>query len=1100
MRITFFKTALRGNSIMIPAALLTAASLASPAMAQSAPAASDAESADTIVVTGSRIARPDLKSTVPISIITGDNFIKQGNTNIGDTLNDYPQLRSSRGQQNSSTGVGISGLNLLDLRGLGTVRTLVLVNGRRHVGADILNNAVSVDTNTIPANLIQRVDIVTGGESAIYGSDAIAGVVNFILKKDFDGLEASAKFGISTPGSFGANYHIDALYGKNFADGRGNITFSAEYNHQDRVYASDVPYLRRVDGFVINDLDPGGLTNGSDGVFDRILVSDIRQANVNVNGLVPITQGTVGAGCGIGVGNGVTAGTPYNCTYLFNNDGTLVPQTGTRYGTGVIGSITGGNGNTGREGDLYTLLPKQDIYNFNLIGHYEFSEAADLFWEAKYTRIVSLGGNAGAASIQGTFAQFDLRERIRLDNPFLNSAARTLISNGLLTSGCNPSLTTACNVTGVASTTTRTTFGGQGIGGPLSAADIAQIAAGTYRFTIARSLDDLGERREKFLRQTYRAVIGMRGTFNSDWKYEITFNYGRFSEHTDANGYVDKQRFLLSLDAGLNPATGKIECRAKFDPFSATAFPASGSNQLKLAGDIAACVPFNPFGKPDNSAAVNYFSVTYNNDSWMTQRDVSGYMAGDTSGFFNLPGGPVSFAVGGEYREEDAQYDQDSFAAAGNTTAVAFGSFAPDPFRVTEAFAELHVPILKDRPFFEDLSFSGAGRVSHYNGGAGTVWAFNGGGEWSPTPGLVFRANYSKAVRAPNLTETFGPLIPNFSPGFTDPCSAGRIGSGTQFRSANCSTDLGNLLGNLASLGSYSLPILSGVNPNLQAETSNSLTIGAVVQPRGVPGLTLTVDYYNIKVNKVIVALTAQNIANACYDQPTLANPFCGLFRRVRSGTGPFGEVPGQIEGNTLLSAPFNFAKRVRRGIDTNLDYNIGLGNDFKLSTNLKYSHVFQNSNYENPTLPDFENRILSELGDPQDEFLWSVDLKKGPFTFGYEMHFIGPMYVGAYEDFNALQDRPPQDADASEIARFPSVFYHNIRFEWDMDKSGIAKNFLFYAGVDNLFNKTPPFGSTGAGGSGGGGANDRPGSQNSNAAIYSVRGRQLYAGIRAKF
>lgn len=518
------KSALLGHSAIVSAAALTVAAISSPALAQDAPAAAKDEAAETIIVTGTHIARPDLQSSVPVSVIKGDDFIKQGNTNIGDTLNDLPQLRSTRGQQNPSTGVGIAGLNLLDLRGLGTVRTLVLVNGRRHVGADILNNAVSVDTNTIPANMIERVDVVTGGESAVYGSDAIAGVVNFVLKKNFDGLEANAKFGISTPGGFGANYHFDAIYGKNFAGGRGNITLSAEYNHQNRVYASDVPYLARVDGLVSTDIDPAGLTNGSDGVPDRTFWTDIRQSSVNVNGLVPITQGTVGAQCGIGISNGVTPGTPYNCNYIFNNDGSLVPQTGTRLGTGVLGTFIGGNGGTGREGDLYTLLPRQDIYNFNMVGHYEFSEAADLFWEAKYTRIVSLGGNAGAASIQGQFTQFDLRERIRLDNPFLSSAARSTITNALLASGCNPSVSTACNVAGVASTSSRSVFGGQGIGGPLNAADLAQIANGSYRFVIARSLDDLGERREKFLRQTYRAVIGMRGTFNTDWKYEIAFN------------------------------------------------------------------------------------------------------------------------------------------------------------------------------------------------------------------------------------------------------------------------------------------------------------------------------------------------------------------------------------------------------------------------------------------------------------------------------------------------------------------------------------------------------------------------------------------------
>ncbi len=511
--------------MMIPAALLTAAALASPAMAQDAPAA-DADAADAIVVTGSRISRPDLKSTVPVVAISGETFVNQGHSNIGDSLNDYPQLRSTRGQQNPNLGVGISGLNLLDLRGLGTVRTLVLVNGRRHVGADILNNAVSVDTNTIPANLVDKVDIVTGGNSAVYGSDAIAGVVNFMLKRNFEGLETNAKAGVSTPGKYGFNYNIDAVWGKNFADGRGNITLSAEYAHQNRVYASDAPWARSVEGFVGTDLDPAGLVMGSDGIPDRTYHLDIRQASIHVNGLVPITQPSNGANCGVGISNGVTPGTPYNCTYIFQPDGSLAVQTGTRLGTGVIGTITGGNGQTGREGVLFTALPRQDRYNFNMLGHFEVSPALDLFWEGKYTRVVSFDGNAGTASIQGTFAQFDLRERVRLDNPFLTTAARSTITNAILASGCNTSLTVSCNIDGIASSQTRTTFGGQGVGGPLNAADLAQINAGTYRFVIARNLSDLGARDERFLRQTYRAVVGARGTFNSDWNMKFPSTMG----------------------------------------------------------------------------------------------------------------------------------------------------------------------------------------------------------------------------------------------------------------------------------------------------------------------------------------------------------------------------------------------------------------------------------------------------------------------------------------------------------------------------------------------------------------------------------------------
>jgi len=236
-----------------------------PAFAQTdAVAGDEAAEEGTIVVTGSRIRQPNLESTVPITAISGDQLLAQGDSNIGEALNDLPQLRSTFAQQNPGLGIGIAGLNLLDLRGLGTARTLVLVNGRRHVAADILNNAVSPDINSIPNDLIERVDIVTGGQSAIYGSDAIAGVVNFILRRDYDGIQLRGQASVSDRG-FGGNQYVSGMYGKNFGEGRGNITLHAEFSNQERVFGSQLPWLRTVDQFGVVDVDPAGLPNGSDG-------------------------------------------------------------------------------------------------------------------------------------------------------------------------------------------------------------------------------------------------------------------------------------------------------------------------------------------------------------------------------------------------------------------------------------------------------------------------------------------------------------------------------------------------------------------------------------------------------------------------------------------------------------------------------------------------------------------------------------------------------------------------------------------------------------------------------------------------------------------
>jgi len=1043
-----------------------------------------------IVVTGSRIRRPNLESVVPVTSIQGEQFFQTGQTSVGDALNDLPQLRSTFAQQNPGLGIGIAGLNLLDLRGLGTVRTLTLVNGRRHVGADILNNAVSPDINTIPNDLIDRVDIVTGGNSAVYGSDAIAGVVNFILKRDFDGLQVRAQ-GADSEDNYGANYFASALWGKNFNGGRGNITLDAEYAHQDRVFASDIPWMRQNNGFLVVDVDPSGLPNGSDGVPDRAFFRNISSASINPNGLVPITQPSSNPLCGTGLGatNGgpsSVGGLPYNCTYIFTPDGRLVQQTGSRVGTGIIGSIVGGNGQTGREGQTVSVLPKQDRINLNLLAHYTVSDAFEPFIEAKWSRIHTRGNNAGPSFIQGTFSQFDIRERVRLDNPFLNPADRTTIANAIMASGCNTSLTAACTAT-----STRSSFGGQGTGGPLNAADIAAINAGTYRFVDARNLIDAGIRDEDFVRKTYRVVVGARGTFNDDWSYEISANYGKFHQDDTTFGFLNRQRFLLALDSGRNPVTGQIQCRSQFDPTAANAFAGQGAN---LAADIAACVPYNPFGSgASNTAAVNYFSYNAHTKASMSQLDFLGFMNGDSSQLFSLPGGPIGFVLGAEYRREKAKYTDDPFVESGATNAVVIGDFNPPTFHVAEAFGELNVPILKDIPLFHELTATGAARVSRYGHAICTVWTYNFGGEWAPVRDLRFRGNYGKAVRAPNVSETGFPVVPNFAPGFQDPCSPTQIGNNPN-RQGNCLADLGaSLLAGIVPK-TYSLPILSGSNPNLQPEVSNSLTIGGVLQPRFIPGFSLSVDYYNIKVKNVIVSLSAQSIVTNCYDAPSLSNPFCALFTRFRGpGTGPLGESPGDVLGNTLISAGVNFAKRIRRGIDTQVGYRARLAPKVVLDTNLLWVHALQSSNFENPALPGFENRILSELGDPKDEARLDADLKVGNVTFGYRVHYIGRMIINgaAFEDFNPLPTActaagcPPNNADFADTEWNPAITYHDLRFQWDTGPVFMAKNVQFYVGVNNIFNKIPPLGNTGLG---------------SGSAIYDIRGRNYYGGIKARF
>jgi outer membrane receptor protein involved in Fe transport len=382
----------------------------------------------------------------------------------------------------------------------------------------------------------------------------------------------------------------------------------------------------------------------------------------------------------------------------------------------------------------------------------------------------------------------------------------------------------------------------------------------------------------------------------------------------------------------------------------------------------------------------------------------------------------------------------------------------------------LRLPVLADLPFIKELSIDGAARVSDYKGSAGTVYTYSLNGTYAPIRDIRFRANYSRAVRAPNLSELYSPQGQNFAPGFADPCSAVNLASGTQFRAANCAA--AGIPTSYDYRYASSLEILSGGNPDLDVEKSDSYTYGVVVRPSFVPGLTLSVDYYNIKVNNVITAPSAQGIVNSCYDSPTANNQFCSLFTRVAAnGTGPNGEEPFRIIEGNLQQTLLNYAKLQVRGLDTDLAYTHTFGG-VKVTSHLVYSHQFQNDSFTDPNQPGFADTVLGEVGQPRDEVNWNLGGDFGKFFGNLEMHYIGKQSVGAIENHINFQGRAPQNLDDYDIPFYPAVFYVT-------DRSN------FYFGIDNVTDQKPPLGATGTG---------------AGSAIFETIGRRFYAGVTARF
>ena len=1010
----------------------------------------DASGDQPIVVTGSRIRSPNLNSPVPVTSVSAEDLTSQGDVNIGDALNDLPSIRSTFSQANSTRFIGTAGVNLLDLRGLGVSRTLVLVNGRRHVTyspGDFL-----VDVNTIPSDLIERVDVITGGSSAVYGSDAVAGVVNFVLKRDFEGVKLRAQSGISSRGDR-AIQSASVVAGKNFFNDRANVAVNFEYVNAEPLYFTQRDSLTGAFSgrcqFQLAEPTAGEAPAG-DGVPDNQFFCGVRNATISDGGTL-LAGGVTAASCSnptiltnlLLVGRCLNPGTPQGQPRIFRFDtaGNLVqdiPALDFRpFGSG---NIIGNPNSTVPGSSLRNsgqLAPGLDRYTANLLMNFEVSPAFKPFVEAKFARVDAL--QEGQPSFfQGTFPGFFGGGRgLRCDNPFL----------------------TADNITQLRAA-------GRCAGG----------ATSTETLPLSRFSVDFGGRSEVIRRDTYRVVAGITGDFNGDWSYEAVVNYGRLKSSQkqlnnlqtfDIDG--NEAGFLLATDAVRNSA-GQIVCRVNGDAIT--------------TNDNPACVPINVFGEGRPSQeALDFVNVTSRIDSKASQLNASAFVSGDASQLFEFPGGPARFVVGGEYRKETARQSADPLSASGGTFFNAFPDFRPPALKVWEAFGEIQLPLLKDLPFIRELTVTGAARYSDYNTQADKTFAWNVNGTYSPIQDLRFRANYSKSVRVPTLGDLFQPATQNFA-FVSDPCDVLFIGTGSPNRAANCAA-LGVPVGFINSVArTQTIEIVSGGNPGLMEETGKSLTLGAVFTPSFVRGLSLTVDFYKIKVENLIAVLGAGVILNQCVDLPDTSNQFCQLInaRQTDNPATPENEA-GLLANPALLSSGVNFARQEANGIDFEVAYRRNFSNGHRLNFRAIATRVLKRNNFVSPTDPNFADRQLSELGDPQWAANANVTYGIGHFDLRYSVNFIGKQTIGAYENYFAVQGRPPQNADSTRQVYYPSVLYHAVRANFRLPASGQEK-FNFFVGVDNVFDKKPPLGLIGTGG----------------GDPFDSVGRYFYAGTSVSF
>jgi outer membrane receptor protein involved in Fe transport len=927
---------LAGAALVPVAALAQSAGAAGPAQAPTTtiPAVDTA-----IVVTGSRINRPDYEAPNPIVSFNATAIQQSGDTNVTDFLLRVPALSGSRDRTQTAGGNGTygtfgqTGLNELNLRNLGTNRTLVLVDGRRHVAGEV--NTAAVDINSIPTDLIERVDVLTGAAGAVYGADGVTGVVNFILKHDFEGLSGRAQFGISRYGD-GGNRFISLTGGKNFADGRGNITLSYEYNADEAVGNDNRPYLTQAQRqYLIPNSGGTGPSN--------ILVGDLRYEGESYLGYVTVGNQTFDG-----------YGKPYN-------DGTPAAY----YRTGGEGSPIAGF----YQGDLF---PKVERHAINLISHYDVSDAFKLSIEAKFVQ----NRTSSFGQIEGTYGY-----PISINNPFVPASIRAAaIANG--------------------------TVGPDGVLVPAA-------------ITVSRDDPDYGRPGEEDLRRTYRAVIDASGRVSDHATWDAYYEYGQTSDRITKIGDRLTQQYTNALDAVVDPATGQIVCNPANNPGPG-------------------CVPISLFAPtPATQQQLAYFLSTNTSQARITQQVANASISGDFGRFFALPGGPVKFAVGGEYRRETSSFSpnanliNDAYFQYDEPGLVQASSGA---FDVYEAFGEFDLPILKDVPFAKVLSVGAAGRYSHYSTvGNNSTWQFNG--TYAPVQDITFRGSYGKAVRAPNIGELFQPTSAT-SAFFVDPCTPDQINNGTQYRQANCKTTLaavGATSNPGLQTGQFVLGTAQG-NPNLKPETAKTWTAGVLLRPRFVPGLNVALDWYDINLTNAINTIDPNSLAVLCVDQPTVPNQFCNQFTRAQ-GTGII---------NSFTVGPLNVARFHTSGLDVNIDYLLQTRNVGKFNMRLVLGYLHRLDQVGIPGAAAI-NQVDQSFA-PQWTANFSPTWTLGQFTLNYNLR---------WHDATLVYDRNTIAADPNVVA--PQYFRYSALWQHDVQaKLQVNKDFSFYIGVTNLTDQKP--------------------------------------------
>jgi iron complex outermembrane receptor protein len=923
---------------------------AMPALAQQTPP--QVSSTETITVTGSRLAPNNATSDNPITVVTSEEIARSSAQTIEDVLQKLPSIGTNGIY--ATTNNGGEGISCTDFRNLGISRVLVLVNGRRFVHSGIFG-VDCVDLNNIPVSMIERIEVLKDGASSIYGADAVSGVINIILKKNFDGSQIDLGGDITGHGD-GKTGEIDGTSG--FSTENGSIMLNAGFLDRGPVPQADRAFAAKPlqdNAFIIN-------ANGQR-VPDPTFGAPFPNGGEVFDGpLVPVGSGVIDPN---GVGRSVLA--------LGNGQfRTFNPFTD--------------NIDFGQQQYLVGTLEKESL---NAIGRYDFLSNLDGFLQGFYTH-KETDQQLGPQPLTGGFgAGLPDEFIIPKGNPF------------------NP-------------------FG----------EDVSEF----------KNALSSGDRLTVVDTDTAQFTGGFDGTLPGGFDWSTWATYG-FSDNTIDNfGEINFQK--LEEAVGFRQTNPAVPDQGVYDPTVCN--PSTG------------CSLINPFGPNSISTAqARFFTFLEKDHSEFTLAQVGANVKKDD--VYDLPYGPFGLDIGAEFRREAGSYTPDPLVQSGvtleNPQEPTKGSF-----NVAELYAEGRVPILADLPFAKELTATASGRFYDYNTfGTGATW--KAGGIWSPIDDIRFRGNIGTAFRQPEINELFGGQALSFNSAI-DPCDAVErttfTGQAAVNVAANCAklgipTDFRDLNGG-------QIKTITGGNPALQPETAESINVGVVIEPRFLPDLAVTTDYFRTKIQHSIGSVGTSTILDQCFTSVNLSDPLC-------ANIGP--RLPNN-QLNLVTAIEQNLGVTRTDGIDIGTTYHYdfaGFGR-VSLESQSEILFNFEQQNFENGPFQGFAGLINTGLESNafprlrnNDTMSWSND----DLTLSYTLRYISGM--GFF---------PLTDPAVNPATHTPGIFYSDIAATYQYDR------YKATVGIDNLFDKQPPF--------------VPDGSSNTAVSVYDLLGRLFYLKATVRF